>query len=216
MSESDDEKDHKITMTEVPDLSPDELKAEKENAKRLSRIKFSRGKPSKDKLQKDFEVMEEYINMMRDHHQKAQKIRKLFPVLKTKVFRYLRINLVKNDNHQIYKKYKITSELRDFFDVENFYYDRPLMVRMFVKYIKDNKLQIPEDKRKFKLSPALGKLFGEEQDKVLRFCDLQKYISRFIIKESKNADLELDEVPDEVPEAAGIDGDSSASEEEKD
>ena len=25
MSESDDEKDHKITMTEVPDLSPDEL-----------------------------------------------------------------------------------------------------------------------------------------------------------------------------------------------
>ena len=87
---------------------------------------------------------------------------------------------------------------------------------IFRSYIKDNKLQIPEDKRKFKLSPALGKLFGEEQDKVLRFCDLQKYISRFIIKESKNADLELDEVPDEVPEAAGIDGDSSASEEEKD
>lgn len=155
---------------------------------------------TKETVNKDFETLQdnilEEIENIRDSKEKVKGVKflrsvnKLLKILHKDYKKVLKIKKKRkttNTNTGFNKPVGITQLLADFtgWDV-NKKYSRIETTRFLCKYIKDNKLQNPKDKRKIIPDEKLSKLLGydpETAKQPMTYFRMQTYIQPVFIKE---------------------------------
>lgn len=165
-----------------------------ENAEETPVVKLGKRESAKDKIQKGFETLFElYKDELSVKKQPSQKhpLLKYINSLKTDVYRALKIknpnaeNRKNQKNSGFMKPVKISKELSDFLDASKLADEditRVLITQKLCKYIKDNELQNPTDKREIIPDKTFKKLFAMDNNEKLTFYSIQKKVQSHIYK----------------------------------
>jgi len=185
------------------ELIIEKIKVDEENKKKSSTTEKKKRKRriiTKESVKEDFEKLEESIleeiENIRDSREKTKGVKflrtvnKLLKILHKDYLKVLKIKTKKSGNGAnsgFNKPTGITQLLADFtgWDV-NKKYSRIETTRFLCKYIADNKLQNPKDRRQIIPDEKLSKVLGYDPEiskEPMTYFRLQTYIQPVFIKE---------------------------------
>ena len=208
------------TEIEIPLDIDEPIQRIKKERKRKPKINFSKGKLTKEKIADDLQSIITYID---SDNPRWDVIDKNLRAYQTRLHRILKIRDGLLPRQFNYSKYTMSDEFYQFFGLEEkLLFDRPTVIRMFWKYIKDNGLQLIGNKRKFIVDEKLSKLLGLENGiEQLIFATQSKLSPHFkeklVLKieveaeEDELSDLSLSIVDENVEKESDSDSDSFLS-----